>query len=543
MAWDPTSKGNTRLGKYRILRQLGAGGMGAVYHATDTETGTEVALKILSPDSAGEPRRLERFRREAAHMAKLRHENIVSYLQFGESEGTYFLALEYVDGPDLEGYLRQHGPLPPTAAWQILVQLAMALDHAFERGVVHRDIKPGNILLTSRQGRPVAKLADLGLARAAGAAESRMTTDGCTVGTIDYMAPEQARDSSRADTRSDIYSLGCTLFHLLAGQPPFAQGGVLERAVKHAKAAPPDVRRFNPAVPEPLWDVCKRMLAKRPSDRYQNPAELLIALTALSGQMNETEARTGAAARRAASRPRERGAGEARETVMSSNARPTTEGTFNVPTGGGQHRVALEQYQHASQALAAGNYDYGLSLLLNCCRLAPADLAYRQALRQGQLERHALAARSSWRRVLRGWIHKLRFALACRRKQPLQVLLRGEELLSDNPHDLPTQLAMSRAAVEADLPEVAIWLLEHARGSAPKQVSLLRSLALLYEKQNDVVHAKEIWEAILHMDAQDAEAKQHYERLLVHETSIAMRATSEIRQTRSDKKSPRGLIT
>jgi serine/threonine protein kinase len=542
MAWDPTNASNTRLGKYRILRQLGAGGMGAVYHATDTESGTDVALKVLSDAAASDPRRLERFHREAVHMAKLRHENIVSLLQFGESAGTYFLALEYVDGSDLEGYIRQNGPLTPSAAWQILVQLAMALDHAYERGIVHRDIKPGNILLTRRHSRPVAKLADLGLARTATAAEGRITTDGCTVGTLDYMAPEQARDSTRADTRSDIYSLGCTLFHLLAGVPPFAQGSVLERVVKHAKTAPPDVRRYNPAVPEPLWDVCRRMLAKRPADRYQTPAELLIALTALSNLLAESEARPVAPPRQGGRATPESLAG------ASSSARQTTRPTtvdLRPSTGSGEHRrVAQEQYQRATQALANGNLDYGLSLLMTCCKLDPADLTYRQKLRQAQLEQHESKARHSWRLAPRRWWYQLRLLLACRRKQPLQVLALGEEMLCCDPKHLPTQLAMAEAATAASLPELTIWLLEHARGSYPIHVPLLRSLIPLYEQQNDVARAKAACETILRLLPEDNDARRHLQRLLVNETSIALRGgTPDARPARPSEKPARRLIT
>jgi serine/threonine-protein kinase len=149
------------------------------------------------------------------------------------------------------------------------------MQHAYLQGIVHRDIKPSNFLVTRKNDRLVVKMTDLGLSREAKPEETRVTKDGTTVGTIDYMAPEQARDSSRADTRSDIYSLGCTLYHMLAGQPPFSKGGLTERLYAHIQDEPPDIQQFNPHVSEGLMAVLRRMLAKQPADRYQTPAELV----------------------------------------------------------------------------------------------------------------------------------------------------------------------------------------------------------------------------------------------------------------------------
>src|SRR5262249_37239845 len=157
----------------------------------------------------------------------------------------HFLALEFVDGTDLYQHIRQVGMLDPEEAHSIATQAAQALDCAHQQGVVHRDIKPSNILLTQRDGQLVAKLTDFGCARLAGDDEYRLTETGHTVGTVDYMAPEQARDGKLADIRSDLYSLGCTLFHMLAGHAPFSEGTLTERLYKHAEAEVPDVRRFN----------------------------------------------------------------------------------------------------------------------------------------------------------------------------------------------------------------------------------------------------------------------------------------------------------
>jgi serine/threonine-protein kinase len=264
-----------RLGKYDVLARIGSGGMGAVYRALDTEVGREVALKVLSPEMAARPVMLERFRREARSAAKLRHENIVALYEFSEANGTHFLALEYVDGCDLHDFICRRGKLKPELARQILIQAARALAHAHQEGIVHRDIKPSNFLIRESEGRLLVKLADLGLAREASDDEFRLTRIGSTVGTVDYMSPEQARNSGSADIRSDLYSLGCTLFHMLTGKCPFPEGSLTERIYKHIEAEPPDVRTLNPNVPPGLAAVLKRLLQKQREDRYQTPADLL----------------------------------------------------------------------------------------------------------------------------------------------------------------------------------------------------------------------------------------------------------------------------
>src|SRR5262245_50174222 len=226
MPWIPLGPEGYRLGKYRVLAHLGAGAMGAVYRAVDETNGKEVDLKVLPPETAARPTAIHRFLREARHGALLRHPHIAEIQGFGEHQGTYFLAMEFVQGQDLLQRIQQHGPVPPDEARQILAQVASALDYVHRAGIVHRDVKPSNILLTVKDGRLVAKLTDLGLSRMAHPDEYRVTCEGMTVGTVDYLAPEQARDSGAADIRSDMYSLGCTVFHMLAGKPPFTEGGL-----------------------------------------------------------------------------------------------------------------------------------------------------------------------------------------------------------------------------------------------------------------------------------------------------------------------------
>ncbi len=267
-----------RIGKYEVLGHIATGGMGAVYRAVDTELDRPVALKVLNPEIAAKENSLNRFRREAKTAAKLRHENIVAIYDVGEAGGTYFLALEFVDGVDLHEYICQKGKIPAEEARQIVIQAAKALDHAHKAGIVHRDIKPSNFLVTRQHDRLVVKLTDLGLARTRNESkedEFRLTRAGTTIGTVDYMAPEQGRDSGAADIRSDIYSLGCTFYHMLAGKGLFAQGSLTERIYQHAESDPPDIRTLNADVPEGLVVILSKMLQKKPEDRYQTPAELL----------------------------------------------------------------------------------------------------------------------------------------------------------------------------------------------------------------------------------------------------------------------------
>lgn len=269
-----------RIGKYEIINRIATGGMGAVYKARDVDLNRPVALKILNPELASRDIMLERFRREAKAAARLRHENIVAIYDVGEANGANYLALEFVEGQDLHDYINQKGRLDPEEARQILIQAAKALDHAHRAGVVHRDIKPSNFLITEHEGKLLVKLTDLGLARHGDedddeSGKKPLTRAGTTIGTVDYMAPEQARKSSMADIRSDIYALGCTFYHMLGGKCPFPSGSLLEKIVQHQETEPPDVRKLNPEVPEPLVKILVRMLAKKPADRYQTPLELL----------------------------------------------------------------------------------------------------------------------------------------------------------------------------------------------------------------------------------------------------------------------------
>jgi len=275
---DPSAKRSrraVRIGKYEVVAHVATGGMGAVYKAIDTVLKREVALKVLPPEMASKPLALERFRREARNAAKLRHENIVTIYEFDQSGSTCYLAMEFIDGIDLHEYIERKQRLDPEEARLITIQAARALEHAHTQGVVHRDIKPSNFLIMRKGDRLIVKMSDFGLARETSDEEARVTRDGTTVGTVDYMSPEQARDCGKADCRSDIYSLGCTLFHMLTGKAPFPAGSVPERLYKHAHEEPPDLRRLNPRVSEAFCAVMRRMLAKDADDRYPTPGALL----------------------------------------------------------------------------------------------------------------------------------------------------------------------------------------------------------------------------------------------------------------------------
>ncbi|MGB9687250.1 protein kinase domain-containing protein [Thermogutta sp.] len=271
------------LGSYEILEYIGGGGMGRVFRAFDARLSRVVALKVLTPEQAADPQTLARFQNEARSAARLNHPGIVQVYAAGEQDGIHYIAFEFIEGTNLRKLVEEKGPLPWMDAVRYILQVAEALDHASKRGVIHRDIKPSNIIVT-HDGQ--AKLIDLGLARVyqpRGPAQD-LTSSGTTLGTFDYIAPEQARDPRLADVRSDIYSLGCTLYYLLSGQPPFPGGTVLQKLLQHQTEEPVDIRRIRGDVPEALTRVLRRMMAKSPRQRFQSAAELAAALRELIGE-------------------------------------------------------------------------------------------------------------------------------------------------------------------------------------------------------------------------------------------------------------------
>lgn len=262
------------LGKYKIQRKVGSGGMGSVFLAVDQQLKRTVALKVLPKDKASNLTLVRRFKAEGQAGAQMEHPNIVSVYESGEIDGYLYLAMEFVEGVDAFELLRKRGVIPVKRSVDIIKQATLALQHANQRQIVHRDIKPSNLMIRDRDG--VVKLADLGLARfLEDDGDLGLTKAGTTVGTVDYMSPEQARDSKAADIRSDLYSLGCTWFHLLTGNPPYPDGDLMNKLRAHAMQPVPDPRQVNPSVPAGVAAIVQRMMAKKPEDRYQTPAQLL----------------------------------------------------------------------------------------------------------------------------------------------------------------------------------------------------------------------------------------------------------------------------
>jgi formylglycine-generating enzyme required for sulfatase activity/WD40 repeat protein/serine/threonine protein kinase len=299
--------GELLLGSYVLLEKLGEGGMGAVYKARNWKLGRIVALKVIRKERLDNEDTIRRFRREIQAAGQLWHPNIVRALDADEVNGTHFFVMEYVEGRDLSHVVKEHGPLPVNEACDYIRQAALGLQHAFERGLVHRDIKPSNLLLAhgarsvSEGGDTLArasgsancvKLLDMGLARFEREADERsstLTQEGTIMGTPDYIAPEQARDSHSADIRADLYSLGCTLYFLLTGKVPFPGGSVTEKLLKHQLDMPTPVQQFRPDVPDEVAALLQKLLAKKPEERFQTPAELAAALQSLSNRSGNRE--------------------------------------------------------------------------------------------------------------------------------------------------------------------------------------------------------------------------------------------------------------
>lgn len=270
-----------QLGHFELIESVGTGGMATVLKARDLELGRIVALKILPPETARDSEVVTRFKQEARAAAKLDHDHIARVYFCGEDQGLHFIAFEFVEGETLRHMIDRQGTIPPRDCVRYMIQVASGLAHAHERGVVHRDIKPSNILITP-EGR--AKIVDMGLARhlESHSINGGVTQSGVTLGTFDYISPEQALDPRRADVRSDLYSLGCSIYHALTGRPPVPEGTAAKKLHAHQYDYPLDPRELNPRVPDALAVVLSRMMAKDPARRYQTPQELIRDLSVLA---------------------------------------------------------------------------------------------------------------------------------------------------------------------------------------------------------------------------------------------------------------------
>ncbi|HEV3164751.1 MAG TPA: serine/threonine-protein kinase [Isosphaeraceae bacterium] len=264
-----------RIDKYILLDRIGQGGMGQVYLAKDTRLNRQVALKVLSPERMNNPRALARFQREAKVGAQLQHENLVRIYDEGDCNGIRYLVMEFIEGQNAGRLVAEKGPMPPATAARLVRQVALGLAHAHQKGLIHRDVNPWNILVTYEGA---AKLTDVGLAIDLFDQEDAVTRDGATVGTFDYISPEQARHSRSVDARSDIYSLGCTLFHLVTGRVPFPMPSLPEKLYAHQTTEADLMSTLVDGLPPGLDDVVRKMMKKKPDDRYSDPSEVARAL-------------------------------------------------------------------------------------------------------------------------------------------------------------------------------------------------------------------------------------------------------------------------
>jgi serine/threonine protein kinase len=262
-------------GKYKVIEHLGTGGMGAVFLCEHKHMGRRVAIKVLPPDP-DDPTHVERYRREAQAIAMLNHPNIVRAFDLDRESGLHLLVMEYIDGPSLQFLVDSRGPLAVPRAVNFIAQAALGLQHAADAGLVHRDVKPSNLML-DRAG--TIKLLDLGLARFSRRPDNiaQVSDSKIVLGTADYLAPEQARSSS-VDARADVYALGAVAYFFLTGKPPFHGGSVAQKLIRHQMEVPRPVDEVRPEIPAGIAGVIARMLAKNPAERPQSSARVIAEL-------------------------------------------------------------------------------------------------------------------------------------------------------------------------------------------------------------------------------------------------------------------------
>lgn len=277
------SPNGIELDHFRIEERIGMGGMGAVFRAVDTRLQRLVALKLLAPSQAYDEGAVKRFQNEARAAARLDHENVARVHYIGEERGLHFIAFEFVTGSTVRELIRRQNRISVADTINYALQIAAALKHTSAMGVVHRDIKPSNIIITPN-GR--AKLVDLGLARNdTTESQGDLTLPGTTLGTFDYISPEQAKDPRSVDVRSDIYSLGCTLYHMLTGQPPYPEGTVLQKLLDHQGKEAPDPASINRRIPAFVSAIVRRMMNSDRNNRHQNADQLIRDLTHAAGHL------------------------------------------------------------------------------------------------------------------------------------------------------------------------------------------------------------------------------------------------------------------
>ncbi len=271
--------------RYELGETLGYGGMSEVHHGKDVRLGRDVAIKVLRADLARDPQFQERFRREAQNAAALNHPAIVAVYDTGETRTDYgplpYIVMEYVDGRTLRDIVKGEGPLPPKRAMEVMADVCAALDFSHRHGIVHRDVKPANVMITKTGA---VKVMDFGIARALSDGQAAVTQTAAVIGTAQYLSPEQARGEA-VDARSDVYAAGCVLFELLTGEPPFTGDSPVAVAYQHVREDPKPPSALNPRVPPTLDAIVLKAMAKGPANRYQSSAEMRGDLVrVLSGQ-------------------------------------------------------------------------------------------------------------------------------------------------------------------------------------------------------------------------------------------------------------------
>ncbi len=287
------------IGPYQVLDQLGKGGQSTVYKAKHAKSGWVVALKVIRAELLASSGAAQQFMQEMEAMAALNHPNIVNFFDADKIDDTYYCALEYVEGMDLGKYVHINEPLSPAEASDYIRQTALGLQHAYERNLIHRDIKPVNLILTtgsddelnhqngSTPKKRLVKILDWGLAslrppKSSGEENNLPQQCKAVIGTADYFSPEQALNPDNVDIRGDIYSLGCTFYYLLTGHPPFPDGSLMQKILCHQKREPVPVDEIRPDLPMGLATIIKRMMAKKPEDRYRTPGAVAMALKPFS---------------------------------------------------------------------------------------------------------------------------------------------------------------------------------------------------------------------------------------------------------------------
>jgi serine/threonine-protein kinase len=337
------------IGPYQILDRLGEGGLSEVFKVWDTIRGRVAALKVLRSELAAKQDAVKQFRQEFEAITKMAHVNVIKTFDVGQEGRLHYFAMEFVEGMDLERFVAQVGPLAVPMACDFARQAATGLQHAHQTGLVHRDVKPANLFLlnpplpgppgTPRKGEPTVKIIDWGLARCGRDPKGDSADESdehrvALIGTADYVAPEQARNPALVDVRADVYSLGCTLYFLLAGQPPFPGTNMMQKLLMHQEKAPPSLTALREDVPPELDGIVQKMLAKDPADRFQIPLLLVTPLrqfcmTDLRGSANGTTYRPGSSP--TVSRPGSSPAVQ-RPGSSSSLPRPAAPGTStNLP--------------------------------------------------------------------------------------------------------------------------------------------------------------------------------------------------------------------